>query len=158
MQVLENINEEYHLGLVLTEIDNERGGDEPEVKKASPYVYEPNSEHFVMIVCDSKSVRVDPLMVRISDFNKKEHRTRTFNVKSVVLDDDHSIVTIGSFDSESKAADYITSMFINDYVFGGIDKTKYTIIPISIKNYPIFYQSKDLEEYNTFIEETNNKK
>ncbi len=158
MQVLENINEEYHLGLVLTEIDNERGGDEPEVKRASPYVYEPNSEHFVMIVCDSKTVRVDPLMVRISDFNKKEHRTRTFNVKSVVLDDDHSIVTIGSFDSESKAADYITSMFINDYVFGGIDKTKYTIIPISIKNYPIFYQSKDLEEYNTFIEETNNKK
>ncbi|MBO7616598.1 MAG: tetratricopeptide repeat protein [Bacteroidales bacterium] len=157
-QVLENINEEYNLGLVLTEIDNERGGDEPEVKKASPYVYEPNSEHFVMIVCDSKTVRVDPLMVRISDFNKKEHRTRAFNVKSVVLDDDHSIVTIGSFDSESKAADYITSMFINDYVFGGIDKTKYTIIPISIKNYPIFYQSKDLEEYNTFIEETNNKK
>ena len=156
-QVLENINEEYHLGLVLTDIDNEKGGDEPEVKKASPYVYEPNSEHFVMIVCDSKAVRVDPLMVRISDFNKKEHRTRTFNIKNVLLDDDRTIVTIGNFDSESKAADYITSMFINDYVFGGIDKTKYTIIPISIKNYPIFYQSKDLEEYNTFIEETNNK-
>ena len=157
-QVLENINEEYHLGLVLTDIDNEKGGDEPEVKKASPYVYEPNSEHFVMIVCDSKAVRVDPLMVRISDFNKKEHRTRTFNIKNVLLDDDRTIVTIGNFDSESKAADYITSMFIGDYVFGGIDKTKYTIIPISIKNYPIFYQSKDLEEYNTFIEETNNKK
>ena len=74
-----------------------------------------------------------------------------------MLDDDHNIVTISSFDSESKATDYITSMFVSDYVFGGIDKMKYTIIPISIKNYPIFYQSKDLEEYNTFIEETNNK-
>jgi tetratricopeptide (TPR) repeat protein len=154
LEVLQNINEEYHLGLVLTDINNKEGGDQPEVKKASPYVYQPNSEHFVMIVCDSKSVRVDPLMVRISDFNKKEHRTRTFNLKNVVLDDDHSIITIGNFDSESKAADYISSMFIGDYVFGGIDKSKYTVIPISTKNYPIFYQAKDLEEYKTFINES----
>ena len=154
LEVLQNINEEYHLGLVLTDINNKEGGDQPEVKKASPYVYQPNSEHFVMIVCDSKSVRVDPLMVRISDFNKKEHRTRTFNLKNVVLDDDHSIITIGNFDSESKAADYISSMFIGDYVFGGIDKSKYTVIPISTKNYPVFYQAKDLEEYKTFINES----
>ncbi|MBR1513322.1 MAG: tetratricopeptide repeat protein [Bacteroidales bacterium] len=154
--VLENVNEEYQLGLVLTEIDNKEGGDQPEVKKAAPYVYEPRSEHFVMIVCDSRSVRIDPLLVRISDFNKKEHRTRSFNVRNVVLDDNYTLVTIGNFESEAKADDYITSMFLGDYVFGGIDKSKYTIVPISIKNYPIFYQSKDLEEYNTFI--SNNKK
>jgi tetratricopeptide (TPR) repeat protein len=154
-QVLETINEEYHLGLVLTDINNEKGGEEPEVKKESPYTYEPNSEHFVMIVCDTRSVRIDPLMVRISDFNKKEFRTRTFNVKSVVLDDAHTIVTIGSFENQSKAVDYITSLFLTDYVFGGIDKAKYNITPISLKNYPIFYQSKDYEEYNTFFESNN---
>ncbi len=154
-QVLETINEEYHLGLVLTDINNEKGGEEPEVKKESPYTYEPNSEHFVMIVCDTRSVRIDPLMVRISDFNKKEFRTRTFNVKSVVLDDAHTIVTIGSFENQSKAADYITALFLTDYVFGGIDKAKYNITPISLKNYPIFYQSKDYEEYNTFFESNN---
>ena len=151
-RVLEDVNEEYHLGLVLTDINKEEGGDKPEVKKESPYTYEPNIEHFVMIVCDSKSVRVDPLMVRISDFNKKEHRTRTFSIKNVVLDDNHSIVTIGNFGNEQQATDYITSMFLTDYVFGGIDKAKYSITPISIKNYPVFYQSKDLEEYNTYIQ------
>jgi hypothetical protein len=151
-RVLEDVNEEYHLGLVLTDINKEEGGDKPEVKKESPYTYEPNIEHFVMIVCDSKSVRVDPLMVRISDFNKKEHRTRTFSIKNVVLDDNHTIVTIGNFGNEQQATDYITSMFLTDYVFGGIDKAKYSITPISIKNYPVFYQSKDLEEYNTYIQ------
>ena len=151
-RVLEDVNEEYHLGLVLTDINKEEGADKPEVKKESPYTYEPNIEHFVMIVCDSKSVRVDPLMVRISDFNKKEHRTRTFSIKNVVLDDNHSIVTIGNFGNEQQATDYITSMFLTDYVFGGIDKSKYSITPISIKNYPVFYQSKDLEEYNTYIQ------
>jgi hypothetical protein len=90
--------------------------------------------------------------VRISDFNKKEHRTQTFNINSVILDESHTIVTVGNFDNEQKAADYITSMFINDYVFGGIDKSSYTITPISIKNYPIYYQARDLNEYINFIE------
>ena len=150
-RVLQTVNEEYHLGIVLDDI-NKPGGDAPEVKKASPYTYEPNTEHFVMLVCDNRAVRVDPLKVRISDFNKKEHRTQTFNIKSVQLDDDRTLVTIGNFGSEKQAADYITSMFVNDYVFGGLDATKYSVNPISSKNYPVFYQSKDLDEYIQFIE------
>ncbi len=161
-RVLENVNNEYHLGLVLTDLDKGEGGEKPEVKKETVYLLEPNSEHFVMIVCQSKSVRIDPLLVRISDFNKKEHRTRTFNVKSVVLDETRTIVTIGSFEGQQKAADYITSVEISDYVFGGIDKANYKILPISIKNYPVFYQVKDLDEYTNFYESTkestNNKK
>ena len=155
-QVLESINEEYHLGLVLTDINNAAAGEKPEVKKDSPYTYEPNSEHFVMIVCDSRAVRIDPLLVRLSDYNKKEHRTRSFNVKNVILDDDRTLITIGNFESEAKAALYLSAMTGSDYVFGGIDKTKYSVVAISSKNYPVFYQSKDLEEYNTFIE-TNTK-
>ena len=157
-RVLESVNEEYHLGLVLTDINKKEGGDKPEVKKEAPYTYEPNIEHFVMIVCDTKSVRVDPLMVRISDFNKKEHRMRSFNLKSVVLDDARTLITIGNFDSQAKATDYITSMQISDYVFGGIDKAKYQIVPISSKNYPVFYQAKNMDEYNSFMESNNNSK
>ena len=152
--VLEHINEEYHLGLVLTDI-NKEGGEEPEVKKVSPYTYEPNSEHFVMIVCNTKLVRVDPLKVRISDFNKREHRTKSLNLRSVILDDNRTLVTLGNFEGEQQAADYITSMFLNDYVFGGIDEANYKIVPISGKNYPVFYQSKDIDEYIQFMESNN---
>ena len=156
-RVLEDVNEQYHLGMVLTDLGKKEGGEKPEVKKEAPYTNEPNAEHFVMIVCETKSVRVDPLLVRISDFNKKEHRTRTFNVKSVVLDEARSIVTVGSFENQQKAADYITSMQMSDYVFGGIDKAKYKIVPISVKNYPVFYQAKDMDEYTTFYNNNNKK-
>ena len=108
-----------------------------------------------MIVCDSKSVRIDPLLVRISDFNKKEHRVRSFNVKNVILDDDHTLITIGNFENETRAKQYLASMTASDYVFGGIDKKNYTIKPISGINYPLFYQSKDLEEYLKFLEPNN---
>ena len=149
-----NINEEYNLGFDLSKI-SDKEAEQPEVKKAAPYTYEPQIEHFVMIVCDSKLVRVEPLKVRISDFNKREHRSETFNVKSVILDEQRTLVTIGNFDGEQKAKDYITSMFITDYVFGGIDGNNYKITPISIKNYPVFYQSKDFDEYKTFMDENN---
>ena len=151
-RVLEEVNEDYHLGLVLTDIETKEAGDKPEVKQETPYTYEPNIEHFVMIVCDAKTVRMEPLKVRISDFNRKNHRTRTFNIRDVVLDDEHSLITIGNFNSETDAADYVTSMFINDYVFGGMDASTYKIIPISIKNYPVFYQAKNVDEYIQFIE------
>ena len=150
-QVLEHINEEYHLGLVLDAIDKE-GGEKPEVKQEAPYTYEPNIQHFVMIVCNSQTVRVEPLKVRLSDFNKREHRTKGYNINSVVLDNNLSIVTVGNFDNEQQAADYIASIFLTDYVFGGIDTNFYTITPISIKNYPVYYQSKNLDEYIQFIE------
>ena len=153
-QVLTNINEEYNLGFDLSKI-SDKEAEQPEVKKAAPYKYEPQSEHFVMIVCDSKLVRVDPLKVRISDFNKRDHRTETFYVKSVILDEQRTVVTIGNFDGEQKAKDYITSMFLTDYVFGGIDTKNYSIAPISSKNYPVFYQSKDFDEYKTFMDNNN---
>ena len=149
--VLETINEEYHLGMVLESIDK-AGADKPEIKQSSPYTYEPNIQHFVMVVCNVRTVRVEPLKVRLSDFNKREHRTRTFNINSVVLNDNQTLITIGNFDNEQKAADYITSIFLTDYVFGGIEPNQYTITPISIKNYPVFYQSKNLDEYIQFIE------
>lgn len=148
-QVLQHINDEYHLGLVL---DGKGEGKEPEVKKATLYIDRPDGEHFVMIVCNTLHVRVEPLKVRISDFNKKEYRVRNFNIRSVLLDDERTVVTIGNFDNQKAAEDYITSMFITDYVFGGIDKQYYTIKPISGINYPIFYQSKDLDEYIQFID------
>ena len=156
-RLLEEVNEEYHIGMVLDNLkDKGEGSEKPEIKKEAPYTYEPNTQHFVMMVCNPKTVRIEPLKVRLSDFNKREHRTQTFNINSVILDDTHTLVTIGNFDNEQKAADYITSLFLTDYVFGGIDKASYTITPISIKNYPVYYQSKDLDEYIQFIESNKN--
>ena len=154
-QVLENVNEEYHIGMVLNDIGSPTSTDQPEVKKATAYTHEPNSEHFVMIVCDSKQVRLDPLKVRLSDFNKREHRTKTLNIRSADLDAEHSLVTIGNFANQKEAQNYVESLTLTDYVFGGIQGNAYTALPISGKNYPLFYQAKDLEEYKQHLQSSN---
>ena len=148
--LLEYVNEEYHLGLDLGNIAMAKDG--AGLEKLKPiYSREPNIQHFVMIVFDPNVIRVEPLKVRISDFNKKEFRFKTFDVKNIMLDSRWMLLTLGMFENEQEATDYITAMTLSDYLFGGMDKASYSVLPVSVNNYPVFYQEKDVDEYKRFL-------
>ena len=148
--LLAQINDEYHLGLDLGNIASSENNAEQQ-KLQYPYTQEPNAKHFVMIVFDPLKIRVEPLKVRISDFNKKEFRFKTFEVKNIMLDNKTMLLTLGLFDSEQEAKDYITAMMQSDYLFGGMDKSTFDVLPISVNNYAIFYQEKDVVVYKGFL-------
>ena len=150
--LLQDVNEEYHLGIDLRGLaDGKEGGEDQKPK--SPYVYKPNTEHLVVIVFNPKTIRVEPLKVRISDFNKKDYRFKEFEVKNLMLNDQMVAVTIGSFANEQEAKDYITSMFLSDYIFGGMDKNSYSVLPISNANLSIFLKEKKVGSYVVFLRE-----
>ena len=152
MDLLQYVNEEYHVGIDLGGMTNSQGEiikEEPQ----SPYVYEPNTEHLVIIVFSPRATRVEPLKVRISDFNKREYRLKEFEVKNLMLSNEMMIVSLSVFNNEQEAKDYITSMFLTDYIFGGIDTEAYDVLPISSRNYATFYQERKVDEYKAFLEE-----
>lgn len=149
--LLQDVNEDYHLGLDLRDVVEGKNPDETK-KPKSPYVYEPNTQHLVVIVFNPKTIRVEPLKVRVSDFNKKDYRFKEFEIKSMVFNE-QMLVSISSFENEKEAKDYITSMFLTDYIFGGMDKTSYSVLPVSIKNYPVLFKEKKLDEYKAFLDE-----
>ncbi len=146
MEILLKANEMYKLGLPVESARQK----EKEPEKEYPYQYDPNEPHYVMIVCHSKNVRVNPLKIRIGDFNKENFRMLQLQVKNVMLNKQESIVTIEEFENASKAADYKTAMFLNDYIFGGIKEENYKVLLISKDNYPIFYNNKNVDEYIEF--------
>ena len=146
MEVLLKANEMYGLGLPVESARQK----EKEPEKEYPYIYNPNEPYYVMIICNSKNVRVNPLKVRLSDFNKESFRMLQLEVKNVMLNKQETIVTIQEFENEMKAADYKTAMFLNDYLFGGIREDQYKVLLISKSNYPIFYNNKNLDEYIEF--------
>ena len=152
MTLLQHINEEYQLGIDLTGmIDNK--GDVIEEKPKSPYVHSPLSKHVVVIVFNAKKIRTEPLKVRLSDFNKKEYRFKNFDVQTLLFNDELTLISLNEFENEQEAKDYITSMFLTDYLFGGMDKNNYWVFPVSLDNYPAFYREKDLEAYKAFLDE-----
>lgn len=152
MTLLQNINEEYHIGIDLGGMADASGKPIEETPK-SPYTYMPDSEHFVVIVFNPKVVRTEPLKVRLSDFNKREYRFKSFDVKDMMFDDSRMMLTLSVFGNETEAKDYITSMFLTDYLFGGFDTESYTVLPVSSNNYGVFYQEKKIEDYKAFLDE-----
>lgn len=150
MEVLLKANEMYNLGLP---VESARQKKETKVEKEYPYNYNANDKYYVVVLCNSKNVRINPLKVRISDFNKDSFRMLQLEVKNVMLNKQESLVTIETFDNVSQAEDYKTAMFINDYIFGGIKEEHYKVFIISKTNYPIFYSNKNVEEYLEFWNE-----
>lgn len=150
--LLQSINDEYHLGIEMKGLVEDNKDKQEEVKK-SPYSYEPQAKHFAMVVFNSRKLRAEPLKVRISDFNKKEHRFKEIEIKTLMLSDALTVLSLGSFGNEQEAKDYITSMFLTDYIFGGVATEDYSVLPISVNNFSIFIKEKLLEDYKTFLEE-----
>lgn len=146
MEVLLKANEMYNLGLPVESARQK----EKEPEKEYPYSYNPDEEYYVMIICNSKSVRVNPLKVRLSDFNKESFRMLQLEIKNVLLNKQETIITIEEFENKAKAEDYKTAMFLTDYLFGGINQEQYKVMLISKKNYPIFYNNKNVDEYLEF--------
>ena len=106
-----------------------------------------------MVVFNSRKVRGEPLKVRITDFNKKEYRFKEFDLKNLMLSDALNVLSLGSFNNEQEAKDYITSMFLTDYIFGGLSTDDYSVLPISVNNFSIFLREKLLDDYKTFLED-----
>jgi tetratricopeptide (TPR) repeat protein len=150
--ILRNMNKEYNMNIDIPKIAGDTLAEKDE--KESPYVFAEQSLHLVMIVASSEKVRTDPLKVRLSDFNTREYKSAQLMIKSLVLDDLRTLITVGNFETATAALDYRNALMGSDYVLGGISPTDFTTAPISLTNYPTFYRIKDLNEYETFWKKT----
>ena len=147
IEILLKANDMYDLGLPIESARQK----EKAAAKEYPYSDNPNDKYYVMIICNTKNVRVNPLKVRLNDFNKDSFRMMQLEVKNVMLSKQEAIITIEEFENEAKANDYKTAMFLTDYLFGGLKQEHYKVLLISKSNYPIFFSHKNVDEYIEFL-------
>lgn len=153
MEVLLKANDMYKLGL---NIESARPKEEAaEEEKESIYTFNPDEPYYILVICDTKNVRINPLKVRLSDFNKNNFRLLQLAVKNLMYNKEEAMITIEKFENLSAANDYNNALLSSDYVFGGIDAENYKVIKVSISNYPIFYQQKNIDEYMEFWNKNN---
>lgn len=127
-------------------------GQEEQVEKPSPYKYNPNMQHMFMVVADSREIRLNPFKVKLSDYNMKYYSIEGLSVNSLVLDNQHYLITVGNFNNTQKARDYMDAITASDYVFGDLTEGTYYNFVISTENYPVFFKEKDIDEYRKFFE------
>ena len=129
-------------------------GDEENLEQEEPsiYSYTENEVHFVMFVVESETVKVNPLKIRISDFNNKYFSLMRLKTKSLILNNKQTIITVGNFKNSDEALNFYSALLNDEYVLSGINENEYYLFPISTSNYPLFYRDKKLDAYNEFFE------
>jgi tetratricopeptide (TPR) repeat protein len=150
--VIKTLQIEYGFGVPV--------GDSSSISVAneqSIYKFNPAEMHLVMIVVQSEEINISALKIRISDFDKKYFRLKRLRVKSLMLDDQHTIITIGNFDSKDEAGNYLLALKNDEYVVSGLQNKDFSVYSISSSNYPLFYREKDIVSYSKFYEEKYNR-
>lgn len=143
-----------HLEYGLGDPEDIKGLEEiPEIQEIpSIYTYTENEVHFVMFVVDSKTVKVNPLKIRLSDFNGKFFSLMRLKTKSLMLNKNQTIITVGNFKNKDEALNYFAALQNDEYVLSGIEEEEYFLFPISTTNYPLFYREKNIAGYKEFFD------
>lgn len=143
-----------HLEYGLGDPEDIKGLEEiPEIQEIpSIYTYTENEVHFVMFVVDSKTVKVNPLKIRLSDFNGKFFSLMRLKTKSLMLNKFQTIITVGNFKNKDEALNYFAALQNDEYVLSGIEEEEYFLFPISTTNYPLFYREKNIAGYKEFFD------
>jgi tetratricopeptide (TPR) repeat protein len=121
-------------------------------EQPSPYKFNPSTQHMFMIVADSKEIRLNPFKVKLSDYNIKYYSLDALSINSLVLDNQHYLITIGNFNNSAKAKDYFNAITASDYIFADLKEGTFYNFVISTENYPIFFKEKDIGGYSKFFE------
>lgn len=116
----------------------------------SIYAFDANAPHLLIVVAKSNAVQIKPLVVRLSDFNRKYFKKAQPEIKNIPFTLANSLITVGQFNNASQAAAYHRALQRNAYVFSGISKKDYEVYIISLKNYTLFYNDKNLKSYQDF--------
>ena len=147
--VMQTLHDEYGIGVSLADSSQAAANA---ILDASIYNFNPSEMHLVMIVVQSSDVNISAFKVRISDFDKKSFSLKSLRVKSLMLDDKQTIITVGNFDDKAEAANYLIALMNDEYVISGMQESDFLIFSISASNYPLFYRDKNVSLYNAFYE------
>ncbi|NEQ49873.1 MAG: tetratricopeptide repeat protein [Leptolyngbya sp. SIO3F4] len=118
----------------------------------SPYAFEPNSKHDVIVLVPTKGNNLPGIKTAISNFNMQNYRMEGLKVSAVILNADTQMVTIKSFSSAQRAMEYLANFNADKMKLIRINAPNYPRFAISFDNFPVFFKRKDPAEYKAFYD------
>jgi len=115
------------------------------------YKYEPEAFHFYIAVIEMKAASINDIRNAYSNLNTKYYSTKKYKIDTWFLDDKHEVLNVNRFDNKNDAMNYLMALENNKELLETLQKTSYSHFVISAANYPVFYQSKDVDKYLSFF-------
>lgn len=114
----------------------------------SPFHKEKDGGHYVLVVFDSKSVRLNPEKVKVTDYNTQYHKLERLRVSNLLLDLDIPTLIVRKFRDADRAMKYYYEV-----VSAGDEflETPHQVYVISQNNYKVILQKRNFSAYIPFF-------
>ncbi len=116
----------------------------------SIYEYDPDAIHFFVFIVDSDKIDIQQLRSKVNDFNRNAYPDENLTLSNIYLAEKKQILTVTNFENSEKAMDYRNNISDNENI-AGLDEKHLESFVISVKNYPVFYQEKNVDDYKAFF-------
>jgi hypothetical protein len=120
------------------------------VKKVSPYTYQDDAVHYIIVMVD-KNTKVNDVQTKINSLNTNKFSNLKLKSSTVVLSDATNLVLLKEFKSLKKGKEYVTSYKAAKKEMGKFNEFK--VFLISSENLKKLLELKKIEEYELFHDE-----
>ncbi len=147
-----NVSEEEHETLQQTI-------QEKEPSKEEAFVYNPDDQHYVVLLVKTSELPLITVKQNVNTFNKTYFSLKKLTISSFFIDNQRQMVTISKFSNAADAIDYYNILIKNDVFTQDIENGLIEVYAMSSNNYTSFYNKRDERvNYPAFFKENYLKK
>ncbi|MFI5203307.1 MAG: tetratricopeptide repeat protein [Flavobacteriales bacterium] len=139
-------------GAELLEIVRSRNSMNDARSGKTVYVFEPNEEHFFVLVFPNTMGAVNDAKNKVSNFDQQSFSDQTLKITNNFIDLDNQLILVKAFANKEKAMNYYIAFENEPELLRGLNDIA-TFFVITNRNYASFYLDKKIEHYITFFEE-----
>jgi len=114
------------------------------------FYFTPDTTHLYILIINTERVNLEAVKLRLSDFNLKRSFSKPLTIANFVVSGNSNWLAVMGFGNKQEAQDYINEMNKDVYVLSMFNKEEYMHFVISVDNYSILLQDKNIDEYLKF--------
>lgn len=132
-------------------LDIIEGGKIPvDQNNISIFNFDEKAEHYYMIVFENRTLDLNNLKVRISNFNNEFYSTQNLIINSSFLDQDKQFLLVKMFDDSKKALAFLNSVNSDTKTWEGMSHPSLKRFVISADNFVLLFKNKKIDHYISF--------
>jgi tetratricopeptide (TPR) repeat protein len=116
----------------------------------SMYSYNDKQEHYYLIVVSTQKADANLIKFNISNFNLDNFSFLEFDISSIMLSANYSVIVVKKFKNMNMARNYMEWITPASEIFEGISSDSYRQYLISAPNFTKFYDDKNVARYQKF--------
>ncbi len=117
----------------------------------SPFSFAPDDVHFFIMILQTRHANPGEISSKLSVFHEQEYPEKSLSISNIHFEEGKQLITVTNFANKKLAMDYFRLMMSSETLTGD-ELRRLEAFVISVENYPMFYQDKQVEEYRRFFD------